>query len=93
MRKKNIKNFKPASKDELFENESVIENLKQENENLRNVVKEITIENEANKNKVIILEKRLKKLKKICSSILKKKKIKSQNLQMKYVSGIFILLL
>ena len=45
------KNFKPASKDELFENESVIENLKQENENLRNVVKEITIENEANKNK------------------------------------------
>ena len=55
MRKKNIKNFKPASKDELFENESVIENLKQENENLRNVVKEITIENEANKNKVIIL--------------------------------------
>ena len=55
IRKKNIKNFKPASKDELFENESVIENLKQENENLRNVVKEITIENEANKNKVIIL--------------------------------------
>ena len=59
MRKKNIKNFKPASKDELFEN--VIENLKQENDNLRNVVKEITIENQANKNEIIILEKRLEK--------------------------------
>ena len=52
----------------------MIENLKQENENLRNVVKEITIENKLNKNKFIILEKRQKKLKKICSSILKKKK-------------------
>ena len=59
IRKKYIKNFKPASKDELFENESVIEDLKQENENLRNVAKEITIENEANKNKVTVLEKRL----------------------------------
>ena len=59
-RKKYIKNFKPASKEELFEHESVIEDLKQENENLRNAAKEITIENEANKNKVAILEKRLK---------------------------------
>ena len=38
----------------------MIEDLKQENENLRNAAKEITIENEANKNKVAILEKRLK---------------------------------
>ena len=37
----------------------MIEDLKQENENLRNAAKEITIENEANKNKVAILEKRL----------------------------------
>ena len=34
----------------------MIEDLKQENENLRNAAKEITIENEANKNKVAILE-------------------------------------
>ena len=60
IRKKYIKSFKPASKEELFEHESVIEDLKQENENLRNAAKEITIENEANKNKVAILEKRLK---------------------------------
>jgi hypothetical protein len=59
IRKKYIKSFEPASKEELFEHESVIEDLKQENENLRNAAKEITIENEANKNKVAILEKRL----------------------------------
>ena len=59
IRKKYIKSLKPASKEELFEHESVIEDLKQENENLRNAAKEITIENEANKNKVAILEKRL----------------------------------
>ena len=37
----------------------MIEDLKQENENLRNAAKEITIENEANKNKDAIIEKRL----------------------------------
>ena len=59
IRKKYVKNFKSANKDENLENERVTEDLKQENENLRNVAKEMTIKNEANENKVSILEKRL----------------------------------
>lgn len=61
IRKKYVKNFKSANKDENLENERVTEDLKQENENLRNVAKEMTIKNEANENKVSILEKKLKK--------------------------------
>ena len=61
IRKKYVKNFKPASDNNHDANDKMIEDLTQENEKLRNVVSEMSLACEKNKKEVLILEKRLEK--------------------------------